>query len=37
MDDPGGAVGIQAGTGAPIRVPEPALPRLNLDDLRLRL
>ena len=30
-------MGIQAGTGAPIRVPEPALPRLNLDDLRLRL
>lgn len=37
MDDPGGAVGIQAGTGTPPRLPEPALPRLNLDDLRLRL
>ncbi len=37
VDDPGGAVGIQAGTGTPIRLPELALPRLNLDDLRLRL
>ncbi len=37
MDDPGGAVGIQTGTDASVGAPEPRLPRLNLDDLRLRI
>ena len=36
-DDPGGTVGTQAGPGTAVDALTPTLPRLNLDDLRLRL